>query len=406
MMKDNWKNVDTKQEEKIMHEYAEIGRQLSNLILVAADGTYGIYACHVCGMFDIVRHQFANISFHREFKDGLSSGKNQTFKNIVDVIEKHKKAIRFSDTIESTYVYLVLGIFGLGIASISISGVQMMLYFNNPLEEIRYCLMCLSYSLHIFYYTWNGQNILNHSYKIYEAAYNTEWYTILDKPTKLLITVILRSSKPCIQTAGKIFPLNLMSFSMIKWKNLALDLIQQYLILFTCVSSLELPSVQKKNQLQKIVSRFRNHPGVEIETNHYLENVATATPLHIIIDLKRRFFDELWRPRAIFTIWLANMTPRGIIYSVLENFWSLDCLDVVIIMAKCNYNFCTNTTDRFTYNPFNLGLRNSDKFMKIQTSNLNISSSDLSFPSKLKNLYGYKIPISVYHVAPNAITHT
>ncbi|KAK0169791.1 hypothetical protein PV328_010432 [Microctonus aethiopoides] len=183
--------------------------------IVAADGTYNIYAFHVCGMFDIVRHQFANTPFRHEYKDGLLLRKNQTFKNIVNGIEKHKKAIRFSDTIESTYVYLILGIFGLGIASISISGVQLLLYFNNPLEGIRYSIICLSYFVHIFYYTWTGQNILNHSDKIYDAAYNTEWYATLDKPTKLLITVILRSSKPCIQTAGKIFPLNLMSFSMI-----------------------------------------------------------------------------------------------------------------------------------------------------------------------------------------------
>ncbi|KAK0075094.1 hypothetical protein PV325_007363 [Microctonus aethiopoides] len=162
------------------------------------------------------RHQFANTPFRHEYKDGLLLRKNQTFKNIVNGIEKHKKAIRFSDTIESTYVYLILGIFGLGIASISISGVQLLLYFNNPLEGIRYSIICLSYFVHIFYYTWTGQNILNHSDKIYDAAYDTEWYATLDKPTKLLITVILRSSKPCIQTAGKIFPLNLMSFSMSK----------------------------------------------------------------------------------------------------------------------------------------------------------------------------------------------
>lgn len=46
-------------------------------------------------------------------------------------------------------------------------------------------------------------------------SYNTEWYTVLDKTTKLVSFMMLRSTKPCVQTAGRVFPMTLMNFTVV-----------------------------------------------------------------------------------------------------------------------------------------------------------------------------------------------
>ncbi|KAK0088957.1 hypothetical protein PV326_004665 [Microctonus aethiopoides] len=110
------------------------------------------------------------------------------------------------------------------VLSLSITGMQTTLNLNNPSEALQAGVLCFGHIIHIYYYSWNSQKILDHSSTIFDATYNTEWYTVLDKTTKLVMFMMLRCTRPCIQTAGKIFPMTLMNFTVINnnWNMLAI----------------------------------------------------------------------------------------------------------------------------------------------------------------------------------------
>ncbi|KAK0182183.1 hypothetical protein PV327_000345 [Microctonus hyperodae] len=99
------------------------------------------------------------------------------------------------------------------------SGVQTMVNIHIPYQASRYAILCFAHFLHVYFYCWNGQIILDHSNTIHDAAYTARWYAVLDKTSKLLTLVMLRSSKACIQTAGKIFPLTYISFTTVRITN-------------------------------------------------------------------------------------------------------------------------------------------------------------------------------------------
>ncbi|KAK0164121.1 hypothetical protein PV328_002782 [Microctonus aethiopoides] len=90
-----------------------------------------------------------------------------------------------------------------------------MLNVGQPSEALQSVVLCLGHFVHIYYYSWNSQKILDHSSMIFDAIYNTEWYREMNIITKLLTFMMLRSTKPCIQTAGKLFPMTLMNFTVV-----------------------------------------------------------------------------------------------------------------------------------------------------------------------------------------------
>ncbi|KAK0076434.1 hypothetical protein PV325_005368 [Microctonus aethiopoides] len=258
-IKDDWLMVKTEGEIIIIHEYAEKGRKISVacaskfsiLILVfyldnitdyiidkekyytpiiihhfitavigitsivAADGTYTVYVHHVCGMFTIVRDELNNMSNYEKSKDWQLSGKIRISKRITNCMENHRKAIWFSEKMESAHVVLMFILLLTSVMGLSMTGVQAMLNVGQPSEALQSVVLCLGHFVHIYYYSWNSQKILDHSSMIFDAIYNTEWYREMNIITKLLTFMMLRSTKPCIQTAGKLFPMTLMNFTVI-----------------------------------------------------------------------------------------------------------------------------------------------------------------------------------------------
>jgi len=47
---------------------------------------------------------------------------------------------------------------------------------------------------------------------VYRAIYNLEWYKLESRKKKNLILLMIRANEPCRITAGKIFPLTMITF--------------------------------------------------------------------------------------------------------------------------------------------------------------------------------------------------
>ncbi|XP_025264898.1 odorant receptor 94a-like [Camponotus floridanus] len=69
--------------------------------------------------------------------------------------------------------------------------------------------------LHLYIACWLGQQVIDHSSRVYTSIYRGEWYESSPKSRKLLNVMMLRSTLPCTLTVGKIMVLSLPSFSAI-----------------------------------------------------------------------------------------------------------------------------------------------------------------------------------------------
>ncbi|KAK0081781.1 hypothetical protein PV325_011573 [Microctonus aethiopoides] len=261
-IKDDWLIVKTEQTNKIIHRYAETGRKIS-LSYVTTDCSYCVYAHHACGMFATVKHQLNNTPYCEKSVDNITRNKNKISERLIDCIKRHKRAIWFSDTMESAHVGLMFVILLTGVLSLSITGVKATLNLNHPPEAFQAGVLCSAHMVHIYYYSWNSQKILDHSSTIFDAAYSTEWYTVLDKSTKLVSFMMLRSTKPCVQTAGKVFPMTLMNFTVVigvivyfNDKEVVLESITPFMIAILCTSKY-INAILNVKTMTKLLNRLK-----------------------------------------------------------------------------------------------------------------------------------------------------
>ncbi|XP_011051759.1 PREDICTED: uncharacterized protein LOC105144506 isoform X2 [Acromyrmex echinatior] len=57
-----------------------------------------------------------------------------------------------------------------------------------------------------------GEFLVAQCNEIYYAAYSNEWYSVNSKITQDLLLLLIRGAKPIHLTAGKIFPMTMMTF--------------------------------------------------------------------------------------------------------------------------------------------------------------------------------------------------
>ncbi|XP_026823991.1 odorant receptor 4-like isoform X3 [Ooceraea biroi] len=134
------------------------------------------------------------------------------------IIEKHQKVIEFSENIESLYTYIALSQFVSNTIMICSLGFLIVMAIGSPnvVEQIlRSVLFYTITSLEAFIFCFAGEYLNNKSKAIGAAAYNSLWYNLKPKDSRVLLFMILRSQKQLTLTAGKMMDLSLQSFTTI-----------------------------------------------------------------------------------------------------------------------------------------------------------------------------------------------
>ncbi|EZA57534.1 hypothetical protein X777_02069, partial [Ooceraea biroi] len=135
---------------------------------------------------------------------------------ISKIIEKHQKVIEFSENIESLYTYIALSQFVSNTIMICSLGFLIVMAIGSPnvVEQIlRSVLFYTITSLEAFIFCFAGEYLNNKSKAIGAAAYNSLWYNLKPKDSRVLLFMILRSQKQLTLTAGKMMDLSLQSFT-------------------------------------------------------------------------------------------------------------------------------------------------------------------------------------------------
>ncbi|XP_025156084.1 putative odorant receptor 85d [Harpegnathos saltator] len=191
------------------------------IFLVAVDVLYMTFVQHCCGLLAALRYTLEN-SFEFEGNvDGLMttymkhSKNNRSYSIIAYCIRRHSEAIQFIDILESLFRLPLLMHMGCIITIISIVGFQVITNAESMSRVLRHCIYFSGSVLNAFFENWQGQKIIDYSEKVYEAAYNAQWYEMPNAARKLLIMIMLRSIKPSQVTAGKIIIMSYMNFNAV-----------------------------------------------------------------------------------------------------------------------------------------------------------------------------------------------
>ncbi|KYN05111.1 Putative odorant receptor 85d, partial [Cyphomyrmex costatus] len=123
---------------------------------------------------------------------------------------------RFVAIVESVYSLALSIQTGLTVIIISFLGYQVI----NNVEDINRFIKLIAYLnavlFVVFFVNWQGQKIIDSSEKVFESAYNSEWYSMPIAARKLLIMIMMRSEKPSVLKMSKIVVLSYITFNTVR----------------------------------------------------------------------------------------------------------------------------------------------------------------------------------------------
>ncbi|KAK2583658.1 hypothetical protein KPH14_009593 [Odynerus spinipes] len=201
----------------LMHGYVVSVASIS--ILIATDTLIIRYVQHAVAVFNVIGYRLRNFMTytmkkrHKESKNDDSIIINEKIhSHIVDCIKRHQNVLKFADLLESTYASQLFAQVFINMLLMSITGVQTVIKLEQPDEVVRFASFWLAQTLHLYYASIPGQKLIDHSVLLSNSTYFSEWYNMSPNSRKMLSMIILRSSKPCKLTGGKVYTLSIETF--------------------------------------------------------------------------------------------------------------------------------------------------------------------------------------------------
>ncbi|KYN18449.1 Putative odorant receptor 92a [Trachymyrmex cornetzi] len=134
------------------------------------------------------------------------------------IIRKHQKVINLSENVENLYTYIALLQFTSNIVMICSLAFLIVTAIGSPdsTEQIlRSLLFYALTNLEAFIFCFAGEYLNNKSKAIGNAAYNSTWYDMKTKDSRVLLFIILRSQRQLKLTAGKMTVLSFEAYWII-----------------------------------------------------------------------------------------------------------------------------------------------------------------------------------------------
>ncbi|CAL1677723.1 unnamed protein product [Lasius platythorax] len=190
--------------------------EVSYTFLIAVfDVLYVILVEHCCGLFAGLRYRLESAFNFENNNDGLMFTQDKSYLNIAYSIRRHTETMQFIAIMESVYSLPLFVHVGCLIIGLSIVGFQVITNTENINDFIKHSSYLSALLINIFFENWQGQKIIDSSEKVFESAYNTEWYNMPIGTRKLLMMIMMASKKPLMFTIGKLFALSYITFNAV-----------------------------------------------------------------------------------------------------------------------------------------------------------------------------------------------
>ncbi|XP_011883805.1 PREDICTED: odorant receptor 67a-like isoform X2 [Vollenhovia emeryi] len=184
------------------------------VLMLTFDVLYMTLIQHCCGLFAALRYRMENAFEFDGEGDNLSmAARGKLYSNIVYSIRRHADAIQFAIVTESIHRIPLFIHVGANISVLSILGFQVIMNTEDVNHLLKYASYLSALLLNTFFENWQGQKMIDSSEKVYESAYNAEWYKMPTAQRKLFMMVMMRSRKPLTITAGNFVNLSYVNFN-------------------------------------------------------------------------------------------------------------------------------------------------------------------------------------------------
>ncbi|KAL6268719.1 hypothetical protein P5V15_001847 [Pogonomyrmex californicus] len=204
--------VDMKRYYYILLVITLAGYAACSAVAIATDTIYIALLQHVCGVLAILSYRLEKLDVHNksEYID-LIFKVDKNVEKMIECIQLQIRTERLIKLIESTFAICFLTDIGLGIL-LQCSACVMIVTDMDTTKIIKHCPILLMQSTRIFFNSWVGQKIIDHSSQISDATYNGRWYQMSLQVKRMVLFVMMKSTKPYCVTMAKLYVICLESY--------------------------------------------------------------------------------------------------------------------------------------------------------------------------------------------------
>ncbi|XP_070152485.1 odorant receptor 10-like [Polyergus mexicanus] len=183
-----------------------IALTLSGLSYTGIDNFLGLLILHICGQMENLHLRLLNLGNNPNFKAALKFN-----------VKDHIRLIRSIEVIDNTFDLMLLGLLFLFGILFCLHGFLIINVVNQGghlsfMQLTSYILASVCVLMHMCLYCAVGEFLVTQSEKIHRATYEYIWYNLEAKAARNLMLIMLRAKKPLHITAGKIFPMTMVTF--------------------------------------------------------------------------------------------------------------------------------------------------------------------------------------------------
>ncbi|KAK0164128.1 hypothetical protein PV328_002789 [Microctonus aethiopoides] len=198
----------------IIHGY--LGTFAFLTIIIAVDTMFMVYIQHACARFAILGLYLGRVAKNTDHDIDHHSPEfdDVDYKQMVTCVAKHNEAIEFANLIEDANYFSFVFVIGINMLMMTSSGMVAVFKMNEPNVALKFLGFTIGEVFHLFYSSWQGELLLEHSASIFYKAYDCQWNDTSVRSQRLMVPLLMKSATPCKLTAGKSFTMSLQSFSM------------------------------------------------------------------------------------------------------------------------------------------------------------------------------------------------
>ncbi|XP_028981839.1 uncharacterized protein LOC107036562 isoform X1 [Diachasma alloeum] len=196
----------------LFHAYISV--PIYTACIVFFENFFAICVNHACGKFEILKAHLESLHLDGTILIEETSLADFYFiKNRIRICsDLQTQTLQFVDCLESSYRGALLLAVGINIGLIVLAGTAAMIKNSEPSELIRMVCIGVDLIFHLFYSSWLGHTLVVQNERVLDAVYQSEWYRFSNRSQLMLLSIMMRTLKPCQLTAGKLYIMSMQGF--------------------------------------------------------------------------------------------------------------------------------------------------------------------------------------------------
>ncbi|KAL6268716.1 hypothetical protein P5V15_001844 [Pogonomyrmex californicus] len=192
-----------------------VGYITTVVIIITVDTIYVALLQHVCGILALLSHRLKRLATSNQSDNVDRNPKwDKNIENIIQCVQLQIRVERLIKLIESTFAICLLVDIGFGIL-FQCSSCVMIVTHTDTTYLMKNCPLLIVQSVRLFFNSWVGERIIDHSSQMSFAAYNGLWYQMSLEAKKMLLFLIMKCQKPYHITMAKLYIISLEGYSML-----------------------------------------------------------------------------------------------------------------------------------------------------------------------------------------------